>query len=105
MRKIDQFLQAALQQSASDLHFLSGDPPRIRVHGGLQNMMDTQLSVDIVQEAIFEIMDGAAQRTFEQQDAADFEYEIPDLSRFRRCRWMNSTCRASCTTFASTPRG
>ena len=83
MRKIDQFLQAALQQSASDLHFLSGDPPRIRVHGGLQNMMDTQLSVDIVQEAIFEIMDGAAQRTFEQQDAADFAYEIPDVSRFR----------------------
>ena len=83
MRKIDQFLQAALQQNASDLHFLSGDPPRIRVHGGLQNMMDTQLSVDIVQEAIFEIMDGAAQRTFEQQDAADFAYEIPDVSRFR----------------------
>ncbi len=83
MRKIDQFLQAALQQSASDLHFLSGDPPRIRVHGGLQNMMDTELSVDIVQEAIFEIMDGAAQRNFEQQDAADFAYEIPEVSRFR----------------------
>ena len=83
MRKIDQFLQAALQQSASDLHFLSGDPPRIRVHGGLQNMMDTELTVEIVQEAIFEIMDGAAQRTFEELDAADFAYEIPEVSRFR----------------------
>ena len=83
MRKIDQFLQAALQQNASDLHFLSGDPPRIRVHGGLKNMMDTELTVEIVQEAIFEIMDGAAQRTFEEQDAADFAYEIPEVSRFR----------------------
>ncbi len=83
MRKIDQFLQAALQQNASDLHFLSGDPPRIRVHGGLQNMMDTDLTVDIVQESIFEIMDGAAQRTFEEQDAVDFAYEIPEVSRFR----------------------
>ena len=83
MKKIDQFLQAALQQSASDLHFLSGDPPRIRVHGGLQNMMETELTTEIVQEAVFEIMDGAAQRTFEEQDAADFAYEIPDVSRFR----------------------
>ena len=83
MKKIDQFLQAALQQNASDLHFLSGDPPRVRVHGGLQNMMDTELSVEIVHEAIFEIMDGTAQRTFEDQDAADFAYEIPEVSRFR----------------------
>ena len=83
MSKIDQFLQAALQQSASDLHFLSGDPPRIRVHGGLKNLMDTELTTEIVQESIFEIMDGAAQRTFEEQDAADFAYEIPEISRFR----------------------
>ena len=83
MSKIDQFLQAALQQNASDLHFLSGDPPRIRVHGGLQNLMDTALTTEIVQESIFEIMDGAAQRTFEEQDAADFAYEIPEISRFR----------------------
>jgi len=83
MSKIDQFLQAALQQNASDLHFLSGDPPRIRVHGGLKNLMDTQLTTEIVQESIVEIMDGAAQRTFEEQDAADFAYEIPEVSRFR----------------------
>ena len=83
MSKIDQFLQAALQQNASDLHFLSGDPPRIRVHGGLKNLMDTELTTEIVQESIVEIMDGAAQRTFEEQDAADFAYEIPEVSRFR----------------------
>lgn len=83
MNKIDQYLQAALEQSASDLHFLSGDPPRVRVHGGLKNLMDQRLALDVVQEAIFEIMDGTAQRTFSDQDAADFAYEIPDVSRFR----------------------
>ncbi len=83
MKKMDKFLQASLQQNASDLHFLSGDPPRIRVHGGLKNLMDEALTVDFVQEAVFEIMDGAAQRTFEECDAADFAYEIPDVSRFR----------------------
>ena len=83
MKKMDQFLQASLQQNASDLHFLSGDPPRIRVHGGLKNLMEQKLTVEFVQDAIFEIMDGAAQATFEREDAADFAYEIPDISRFR----------------------
>ena len=83
MNKMDQFLQASLQQNASDLHFLSGDPPRIRVHGGLKNLMEQKLTVEFVQDAIFEIMDGAAQATFEREDAADFAYEIPDVSRFR----------------------
>ena len=83
MNKMDQFLQASLQQNASDLHFLSGDQPRIRVHGGLKNLMDQALTVEFVQDAIFEIMDGAAKATFEREDAADFAYEIPDVSRFR----------------------
>lgn len=83
MKKMDQFLQAALQQNASDLHFLSGDPPRVRVHGGLKNLMDQALTVEFVQDAVFEIMDGAAKATFEREDAADFAYEIPDISRFR----------------------
>jgi twitching motility protein PilT len=83
MNKIDQFLQAALQKNASDLHFVSGDPPRVRVHGGLQNLVDETLDTDLVKESVFEIMDGAAQRTFEEYDAADFAYEIPEVSRFR----------------------
>jgi len=83
MRKIDTYLQEALKQKASDLHFVSGDPVRARVHGDLKVLMPDMLTADFVQEAMFEIMDGAAQRTFEQRDAADFAYEIPELSRFR----------------------
>jgi twitching motility protein PilT len=56
---------------------------RARIHGGLQIIDQERLSVEAVKEAVFEIMDGAAQRTFEDHDAADFAYEIPDVSRFR----------------------
>ena len=83
MNKIDNYLTAALEQKASDLHFVSGDPVRARIHGGLQIIDQQHLSVEAVQEAVFEIMDGAAQRSFENHDAADFAYEIPDVSRFR----------------------
>jgi twitching motility protein PilT len=85
MNKIDQYLTTALEQKASDLHFVSGDPVRVRIHGGLQVIDQQRLSVEAVQEAVFEIMDGAAQRSFsfENHDAADFAYDIPDVSRFR----------------------
>ena len=83
MSKIDTYLQAALKQSASDLHFISGDPVRARIHGKLQAIMEEKLTTEIVQEAMGEIMDGTTQRTFAENDAADFAYEIENVSRFR----------------------
>jgi twitching motility protein PilT len=83
MKKIDQYLQAALGQSASDLHFVSGDPARARIHGNLQSITEERLTIELVQEAMAEIMDGATQRSFDQNDAADFAYEITGVSRFR----------------------
>jgi twitching motility protein PilT len=83
MSKIDHFLQEALKRNASDLHFVSGDPVRVRIHGELQIMMDEKLTVETVHEAIMEIMDGTTQRTFEKEESADFAYEIEGVSRFR----------------------
>jgi twitching motility protein PilT len=81
--KIDQYLMSALQSNASDLHFVSGDPVRARIHGNLQVMDERTLSIDTVRECMLEIMDGVTQRDFERDDAADFAYEIADVSRFR----------------------
>ncbi|MCH7829740.1 MAG: type IV pilus twitching motility protein PilT [Proteobacteria bacterium] len=83
MNKIDEYLQTALQQSASDLHFVSGDPVRARVHGILKTMMQEKLTIEVVQEAMNEIMDATTRKAFEHDDAADFAYEIKDVSRFR----------------------
>jgi len=83
MNKIDTYLQAALKQNASDLHFVSGDPIRVRVHGGLQILVEEKLETELVGEALYEIMDGTTQNAFKQNDAADFAYEIADVSRFR----------------------
>ncbi len=83
MNKIDKYLQAALKQNASDLHFVSGDPIRSRVHGSLQAMADETLTVEFAQKALNEIMDGTMQQAFERHDSADFAYEIENVSRFR----------------------
>ena len=83
MNKIDRFLKEALAKSSSDLHFISGDPPRVRIHGSLTILNDELLTIDEVKEAVYEIMSGQQQRDFEKDDAVDFAYEIPDVSRFR----------------------
>ncbi len=83
MNKIDRYLQSALEQKASDLHMVSGDPVRARIHGHLQVLMDEKLDYTDLQETMFQIMDGATQRDFQRDEAADFAYEIPDVSRFR----------------------
>ena len=83
MNKIDHYLTTALEQSASDLHFVSGDPVRARVHGILKVIMDEKLTTEAVQEAVFEIMDGTTQKNFHEHNSADFAYEIPGKSRFR----------------------
>ncbi len=83
MPAIDTYLKEALKNSASDLHFLSGDPVRARVHGNLQVIIDEKLTTDSVENSVFEIMDGTTKRAFEANDAADFAYEIPGISRFR----------------------
>jgi twitching motility protein PilT len=83
MNKIDSFLKDALAKNSSDLHFISGDPPRSRIHGKLTQLGDEKLSIDAVRAALYEIMNGGLQKDFEQNDAVDFAYEIPDVSRFR----------------------
>jgi twitching motility protein PilT len=83
MNKIDQFLKDALAKSSSDLHFISGDPPRVRIHGSLTQLNDEILTIEFVKEAVYEIMSGQQQKDFEKDDTVDFAYEIPDVSRFR----------------------
>ena len=83
MPAIDKYLQEALQHNSSDLHFVSGDPVRARVHGELKVIVDERLTTDFVEQCVFEIMDGTTRETFDLDDAADFAYEIPEVSRFR----------------------
>ncbi|HSG58298.1 MAG TPA: type IV pilus twitching motility protein PilT [Woeseiaceae bacterium] len=83
MARIDQYLEGALQQKASDLHFVSGDPVRARIHGTLQVLSDGELNAETARECLLEIMDATTQREFEKRESADFAYSIPDVSRFR----------------------
>jgi twitching motility protein PilT len=83
MAKIDEFLNEIVQRRGSDLHFLAGDPPRIRLHGDLMPLRPDRLAMDFVREALYEIMPKKAQDRFDQRDGADFAYTLQGHGRFR----------------------
>jgi twitching motility protein PilT len=83
MAAIDALLKDVLQRRGSDLHFIAGDPPRIRLHGDLSPLHPEPMTAESVKEALFEIMPPKAQARFDKQDGADFAYSLADLGRFR----------------------
>ncbi len=83
MPAIDPFLLEVLEKRGSDLHFIAGDPPRIRQYGDLMPLRSESLAQDLVKEALYEIMPKTALERFESKDGADFAYTIPERGRFR----------------------
>lgn len=83
MAAIDAYLTEVLEKRGSDLHFIAGDPARIRLHGDLQTLRPDRLAPDMVKEALYEIMPKPALERFESKDGADFAHTIPERGRFR----------------------
>jgi twitching motility protein PilT len=80
---IDSFLAEVIDKRGSDLHFIAGDPPRIRLYGDLGPLRPDKLEATFVKEALYEIMPKPALDRFESKDGADFAYTLTDRGRFR----------------------
>ena len=83
MAKIDDYLEEILKRDGSDLHFMAGDPPRVRQYGKLTSLRSERLGADFVREAIYEIMPRKALDRFETRDGTDFAYTLGTIARFR----------------------
>jgi twitching motility protein PilT len=80
---IDAYLSEILDKKGSDLHFIAGDPPRIRLYGDITPMRQERLAQNFVKDALYEIMPKTALDRFEDKDGADFAYTLPERGRFR----------------------
>jgi twitching motility protein PilT len=83
MAQIDSFLEEVLKRRGSDLHFIAGDPPRVRLHGELQALQKEPLDPEFAKATLYEIMPRKAVERFESKDGADFAYQLTDKGRFR----------------------
>jgi twitching motility protein PilT len=98
MAKLDEYLAEVLKRKGSDLHFIAGDPPRLRLYGDLQALRPEPLKADFVKETLYEIMPPKAIARFEEKEGADFAYAVPNLARFRvnvmrQLNGMGAVCR------------
>ncbi|MEA3149815.1 MAG: twitching motility protein PilT, partial [Gammaproteobacteria bacterium] len=83
MAEIDAYLTEVLEKRGSDLHFIAGDPPRVRLYGDLTALRPDKLAAEYVKQALYEIMPKPALERFEAKDGADFAYTFGDKGRFR----------------------
>ena len=81
--QIDHYLRALVETDSSDLHFIAGQPPRMRTYGDLNPFEEDILSPGRTEEILTEIMPQSAHNALEENDSADFAYMIEGVSRFR----------------------
>lgn len=84
MATMDELLQSAVQQQASDLHITVGLPPIIRINGKLSELPGMPLSVAETEQMLLEIVNSPEMlQKYQKNGELDFSYAIRGVSRFR----------------------
>jgi twitching motility protein PilT len=80
---ITQLLAFSVKNKASDLHLSAGLPPMIRVHGDVRRINVEPLDHKTVHGMVYDIMNDAQRKHYEDTLECDFSFEIQGLARFR----------------------
>lgn len=80
---ITELLDFSVKHNASDLHLSAGVPPMVRVDGDVRKLSLPTLDNDTVTRLIFDVMNDAQQREFEQKLEVDFSFDLSTVGRFR----------------------
>jgi twitching motility protein PilT len=83
MLTIPQLLRFAVQSKASDVHLSAGEPPMLRIHGEMHRVDLPALTSEETHRLIFDVMNDAQRRTFQDKLEADFAFELDADLRFR----------------------
>src|SRR5512134_1766198 len=80
---ISELLAFAVKNKASDLHLSAGLPPMIRVHGDVRRINLPPMEHKDVHAMVYDIMNDAQRKHYEENLECDFSFAIPNLARFR----------------------
>ena len=80
---ISELLAFSVKNKASDLHLSAGLPPMIRVHGDVRRINLPPLEHKDVHAMIYDIMNDAQRKMFDEHLECDFSFDLPGLARFR----------------------
>jgi twitching motility protein PilT len=94
--KLEQWLRAAFQLKASDVHLSVGMPPVFRINGGLKRYGSEALRPEDTEQISQIVIDEKYYEDFEEAGEIDISYGIQGLSRFR----VNAYRQRSCVSLA-----
>ncbi|MGB3562533.1 MAG: type IV pilus twitching motility protein PilT [Thermoanaerobaculia bacterium] len=80
---IDELLQMAVEQRASDLHIHSGSPLRLRIQGDFLTVPGGDLPPEEIRILVESILEPEQLERLHETGQVDFCYEIEGLARFR----------------------
>jgi twitching motility protein PilT len=83
MARIDAILKLVKEQGASDLHVTTGAPPMVRISGEITPIPHPEMSRELLELLLFEIMDPEVRARYERDKDVDFAYEVPGVVRVR----------------------
>ena len=106
---IEELLEDAVGQGASDIHISANLPPVFRIDGKLIRTNHEMLTAENVETLIFPILNNEQRRKLEQDWELDLSYGIHGLGRFRVNVYKNNntyaaafrTINTTCPTFES----
>jgi twitching motility protein PilT len=93
------WLRAAVEREASDLHVVAGYPPVLRVHGELHELEPEALEPEVVRGLLIQSCPPHALEHFREDRNADFALNLPlgeRLQRFRANYFMSDQQMGAC---------
>ncbi|OHB63989.1 MAG: hypothetical protein A2Y77_07325 [Planctomycetes bacterium RBG_13_62_9] len=81
--QLHKYFKAAIKTQANDLHLKVGQPPKLRLQGGLKNTTGETLTAQRMEELVFEIMSPVQKESFLKHGTLDFAHEVGRENRFR----------------------
>ncbi len=83
MARIDEILKQMMERDASDLHLSSGSAPYLRVHGEMVRLNYKDLTPEVCQALLFEILSASQRENFLETWDLDCSYSLKGVGRFR----------------------
>ncbi len=81
--EMNDLLQLAIDEGASDLHIAVGLPPMLRIHGALQPLDSPALTPEDTERMMKSMTSADHQQKVREQGGTDFGFGFGDVARFR----------------------
>ena len=84
MAKLDTLFMALKEAQGSDLHLCVGEPPKMRVHGTIEDIGGHEkFTAASLKEVLCEILREDQLQSYSQHHDIDFAYALEGVARFR----------------------